>query len=195
VTVLTDDQKIQCVANALKDWESGNTPCPEDAGLLNVFVKPHADCDGDTAGKCPVCWAKAIANFLCDAKVSASPHALTVEQRILSEFTDRFKKLADEILGQVDAEYLPWVETDLVMNERQRVIAALTSQWNQPNRDDFIISSSEARELRARIFEENRDAIIAELNQDSLKKIEELEQTIKIIEKREDDLRRSRYGY
>jgi hypothetical protein len=192
---MTRDEKLKVVADVLRAWESGDAACPEDAGLPNSLVAPHVDCDGTVSGgKCPLCFATAIADFLGDIEASVPEHGKTVEQRIFSEFTNKFKKLTSEILGEVETDFLPHIETDLVLNERDEVINALTSKWNNPNAERFVIGSYEAREIRARIFEENRDTIITELDQDNLKKIAELEQTIKIMQDAEDFRRRLSCG-
>jgi hypothetical protein len=111
----------------------------------------------------------------------------TKEQKLLTEFSDQLQKIASNIIGRTSNEYLPWVETDSLYNQKLRIIEELRG-W----RGIDILGEHEAREIRARILEEHREEIIAELNQDSLKTIEDLKRTIKIMKEREEFQRR--YG-
>jgi hypothetical protein len=106
--------------------------------------------------------------------------ALTKEQKLLTEFSDKLQKIASNIIGRTSNEYLPWVAEDALYNQRLRIIEEIGG-WKGID----IIGEHMARQIRAKILEEHREEIIAELNQDHLAEIERLQKTVKM---REDEI-------
>jgi hypothetical protein len=117
---------------------------------------------------------------------------IAVEERLVSEFADRLKKLANEIMGQLETDYLPYIETNLIFNERQETISAIIQKWQGPH-NRYVINPSEAQKIRARILEEHRDEIVSELNQDNLAEIERLKKDLEWH--RQEAQRRVSMGY
>jgi hypothetical protein len=97
----------------------------------------------------------------------------TTEERLVAEFADKLKKLTYEIMGQLETDYLPYIETNLIFNERQEIAKAIADKWRGPH-NRYVLNDHEAKQIRARILEEHRNEIITELNQDSLAEIERL---------------------
>jgi len=97
---------------------------------------------------------------------------LTAED-IYKRFADRFKELAEEVMRDVVCEYLPHAETDLDMNVYQESMSYIAGDFG-----DSTIYGIMGKRFRQRIFEENKELLIKQLDKDNLDKIAELEEQV-----------------
>jgi hypothetical protein len=94
---------------------------------------------------------------------------------IYDKFKDEFLKIADEVMGDVITQYLPHAEVDLDTNIYYRSMDYIAGEFKENT-----IFGQMGKRFRQRIFEENKDMIIGQLNQDKLDEIENLKEEIKI---------------
>lgn len=87
---------------------------------------------------------------------------------------DRMRDACDEILGEIYIHLPEWIETDSWVNFRNASFDAI--------RDYSKLNRWNAQKIRESILANHREQIIADLNQDSLDRIKQLEW---IIEDRE----------
>lgn len=92
---------------------------------------------------------------------------------IYNDFAKRFETLARDVMGQVVTEYLPHAENDLDSNVYYRAKEYIAGEF----KEDTIYGEMGKR-FRQRIFEENKEMIINQLNQDNLEKIKELQEEV-----------------
>lgn len=98
--------------------------------------------------------------------------ALTAEE-IYKRFADKFKAIANEVMGDVVSEFLPHSEGDLDSNIYHRSMDYITGEYG-----DNTIYGSMGKRFRQRIFEENKESLINQINQDNLDRIAELEKDV-----------------
>lgn len=80
---------------------------------------------------------------------------------------------ASDALGALYADYPKWIDTDAWGNFRQALFEGLSDYSENRDLYDF-------RAVRAKLLEEHREDIIADLDQDHLRRIEELEQQLEV---------------
>lgn len=94
-------------------------------------------------------------------------------QRIIDKFKENLSKAAKEAIGDLYVDIGCYVESDSWTNYRNSLMNGLK---NYNNRKEFRYPFDE---IRAQIYKEFREDIIADLNQDLLKEVEELKKIIK----------------
>ena len=103
------------------------------------------------------------------------------------ELSERLRKelqgTIDEAFSTVIAEYMPFVGSDLYANLLTQYGDWLTRDYSRVGAE---FGKYTAKELRQRILRDHKDELVADLNQDNLKRIEELESQLA----REQELRR-----
>lgn len=110
-------------------------------------------------------------------------------QALMDKFKTKAKKVLDELLdeylGQVYCELLPEIESDSWSNYRNQLMEGFRNYDNRlvQNRWDFD-------KIRTEIYKQHREDIIKDLNQDHLKKIEELEKQNSFLKEQLNELRR-----
>jgi hypothetical protein len=97
---------------------------------------------------------------------------LTAED-VYNRFSDRFKKIVEETMSEVITEYLPHAESDLDSNVYHRSMDYIAGEFGEST-----IYGSMGKRFRQRIFEENKELIIKQLDKDNLEKIAELEEQV-----------------
>jgi hypothetical protein len=135
-----------------------------------------------------IAWADAVAE-----KAEAQPEPdsrfdgfLAAE---LSSFVDQMKRataeVAEEVIGSVETTYLPHLENDYWMNAdtiAERAVLAFLGRDDQPEprEDDITIDLSryDAKEVRAAIFRDHREAIIEAMGKDRDEEIESLKRQL-----------------
>lgn len=100
------------------------------------------------------------------------------------EIIEKFKKhiksaivgAVEETLDEVYRDVVPYIETDAWSNFRSDVVNEICGYHHNGlmRQYDFVL-------LRQSILENHRDEIVQHLNQDLLKEVEELKQTVEIL--------------
>lgn len=93
-------------------------------------------------------------------------------EEYIAKFKNRFKSVAEEVLGQIYVDLMPHIENDSWQNYRNDLRSALAHDYSKPEwlRDEHVW----AREFRAMIVKEHREALLDGLNKDLLKQVEDL---------------------
>jgi hypothetical protein len=110
-------------------------------------------------------------------------------QALMDKFKANAKKaldeLMDEYLGTVYCNILPDIESDSWQNYRNTMMEGFKNYDNRlaQNRWDF-------KKIRTEIYNQHREDIIKDLDQDNLEKIAELEKTIAMLQQQLIDIRR-----
>lgn len=99
-------------------------------------------------------------------------HYIELAERLRKEMQGNI----DEAFSAVIGEYLPFVATDLYANLFTKYGYWLTSDWSRVGTE---FGQRTAKELRQKILQEHKDVLIKELDQDNLKRIEDLEETLR----------------
>ena len=103
--------------------------------------------------------------------------AAIAAQNLIERFKRQLKKDAentiDEVLGRYYSDLVFWIESDSWSNFRSQIVDAIC---NYPKFEEQ--APYDGAKIRQAIFREYRDEIIEDLNQDNLKKIEELEKEV-----------------
>lgn len=94
--------------------------------------------------------------------------------KVLETFAAKMKKLAEETILNFTSEYLPYIESDAWENFRGDLLSGLANYHNRKVQADY-----DFKEIRRAIYEEYRQEIIPDLDQDNLERIEELERKLK----------------
>lgn len=98
----------------------------------------------------------------------------SVEQ-ILTQFKENIKKVQNDTISEIYCDLLPYFEDDLIANMRMRMIQDLKYS-DEKYGYDFI-------NIRKKIFLENREEIIRDLDQDNLNEIKRLQDSINTLRK------------
>lgn len=101
----------------------------------------------------------------------------TAAEQLTQRFIEKLRKAANEVLGDLETEYLPYIQPDLESNLRLSIIHEIEG-WTSRG----ALGEYSAQKIRAKILEEHRAEIINELNQDLMRKIEEQEKTIALLQ-------------
>jgi 5-methylthioribose kinase len=105
-----------------------------------------------------------------------------VLQKEIVAYIEKFKKqlsqAADDVMEHLYCDVIPFATTDMGMNLRIRMMDALKGYPAE-----IVKNCSDWRAVRKKILEENRKAIINDLNQDNLKEIAELKEHITWLQK------------
>jgi hypothetical protein len=100
------------------------------------------------------------------------PAAQEAEALILM-FKERMKKVADETLGEIYTEIVPFIESDSWGNFRNQLMTGLQGYHNRKLQGEYDFAR-----IRGQIFSEYRNEIIKDLDQDNLKRIADLEKEV-----------------
>lgn len=91
-------------------------------------------------------------------------------EQLMSNFKDEVLKVQVQTIDEYYCGLLPYFEDDLIANIKTSIIRDLKYS-DKKGTLDF-------KEIRKKIFEENKTEIIEDLNQDNLKEIERLKEWI-----------------
>lgn len=94
-------------------------------------------------------------------------------QKLIEDFKIHLQKAADDAIGDLYTDIVPWIESDSWTNMRNQLIAALS---NYPAAKEY--DKSYWVRIRKKIFEEHRNEINNDIILDLLKEIEELKERL-----------------
>ena len=97
-------------------------------------------------------------------------------QQVIDKSKDKIRDSLNEMIDELYCDFTPFYEDDLFANMRIKIINSIKSYSEE------YASSYDWVGIRAKILAEHRENIIKDLNQDNLKKIEELEKTIEWLQ-------------
>jgi len=110
-------------------------------------------------------------------------------KEILEPFKEKMKKIADDTLSDIIGDYIPYAETDKVMNVEHRTREWLEAFFNG-KADEYIkcpmLSEFDCRKARELIYQEHKEEIIKLIGKD-------FEHEIEILQNRLESLSRNRY--
>ena len=102
-----------------------------------------------------------------------SPEAKEEAQALMDSFKEKMLNLCQETLGQLYCDVSAYIQSDHWTNYRNDLLDGLRNYGNRK-----VQASYDFAKIRHAIFDEYRSEIVADLNQDLLKEVEELKKTI-----------------
>jgi len=90
-------------------------------------------------------------------------------EMLFAGFKEKFRKIADEVLGELYADVATHIESDSWGNYRSQIMNGMKNYENRMLQGEF-----DFEEIRRKIYEEHREEIIKDLNQDLVKENEKL---------------------
>ena len=94
-------------------------------------------------------------------------------QALVDRFKSRLKEAADEVIGTLYCDVATYIETDSWSNFRNHIMEGFKNYDNRK-----IQNAYDFKKIRAEIYKEYRDDIIADLNQDLLEENETLKKDL-----------------
>ena len=98
-----------------------------------------------------------------------APEAAAEAQLLMDGFKERLLNLCEDVLGELYVDVSAYIESDHWTNYRNDLLAGLQNYGNRK-----VQASYDFKRIREAIYKEYRDDIVADLNQDLLKEVEEL---------------------
>lgn len=95
-------------------------------------------------------------------------------EKIVERFKDKFKRAAEECLGEIYCDIPAYIESDAWTNFRNDLMAGFRNYGNHKLQADYDFKA-----IRQQIYVDFRDDIIKDLDQDNLEKIKNLEEEVK----------------
>lgn len=95
-------------------------------------------------------------------------------QALIDKFKASMRKAAEEVLAELYTDVAVYIESDSWVNYRNQLVLAMCDYGNRHSHCDY-----DFRAIRQAIYAEHRDEINKDLDRDNLKRIAELEATIK----------------
>lgn len=95
-------------------------------------------------------------------------------QALVDKFKAQLKKSAEEVISALYCDVAVHIESDSWTNFRNEIMAGFKNYDNRKIQGEY-----EFAEIRAEIFKEFRDDIIADLNQDLVKEVGELKDQLR----------------
>jgi len=92
---------------------------------------------------------------------------------LIEDFKKKLVSAAEEAISNLYCDIVPHIESDSWMNYRNDLMSGFRNYGNRK-----IQGQHDFKAIRAQIYIEFRDDIIADLNQDHLEKIKELEKSL-----------------
>jgi len=107
-----------------------------------------------------------------------SKEAANEAQELINNFKKQLIVAADEAIGNLYCDILPYIESDSWTNFRNDLMDGFKNYNNKK-----IQSASDFKEIRQAILANHREDIINDLNQDMLKEIADLKQQVEDLMK------------
>lgn len=101
------------------------------------------------------------------------PDGVREFETLIERFKDKLKKAAEEVIGQAYVDLPSYIESDAWTNFRNEMLAGFTNYGNRKLQGEYDFAR-----IREKIFGQFRAEIIADLDQDNLKRIADLEKEI-----------------
>lgn len=95
-------------------------------------------------------------------------------EAVVELFKAKFKKAAEECLGEIYTEIPSYIESDAWVNFRNALMSGFRNYGNRKLQADY-----DFKQIRQEIFFQFRDEILKDLDQDNLAKIDELQAEIR----------------
>jgi len=108
---------------------------------------------------------------------------------LIESFKENLKEAAEEVIGSLYCDVLHYIESDSWTNFRTDLMSGLTNYANRRVQGEY-----DFKKIRQQIFEDFREEIVKDLDQDNLEKIEELKAEIAELKLRIEEPR-GRYQY
>lgn len=96
----------------------------------------------------------------------------------LEAFKIQFVDSAKRIMSDINASYLPFIESDAWTNYRQHLQDCMEQEYMQNSRDVRTSEQLWAKNIRTRILDENREELIQGIIRDQLAQIEQLKEQL-----------------
>jgi len=119
---------------------------------------------------------------MAEETTALTEEAAEEAQLLLNDFKNKFEAIAKEVLSQLYTDVTQFIDSDAWLNFRNDMMDGMR---DYPNVKIHALYNFKA--IRAQIYKEHREEIIADLNQDHLDKIADLE---KQVERLQDEARR-----
>jgi len=94
-------------------------------------------------------------------------------QALVNRFKSKLKEAADEVIGTLYCDVATYIETDSWSNFRNQIMEGFKNYNNRKIQNEY-----DFKKIRAEIYKEYRDDIIADLNQDLLEENETLKKDL-----------------
>ena len=104
---------------------------------------------------------------------------------LLKKFQEQLKKQSEEIFTELYCGYMPFIESDSWRNFRNEILQGLKNYSSVKNHLSY-----DFKQIRRVMFEEYKEEIIKDLDQDLIGIIEEKETEIKFLKEHLETLRR-----
>lgn len=98
--------------------------------------------------------------------------------KLIESFKENLKKAAEEAIGNLYVDVMPYIESDTWSNFRGQVVDGFRNYNNSK-----IQAKYDFKQIRQKIYEEYRDEIIEDLNKDLVEENKNLKETIARMEK------------
>jgi hypothetical protein len=102
-----------------------------------------------------------------------APEAAQQAQLLMDGFKVKMHKLCDEVLGDLYCDVAAYIETDQWTNFRNELFAGFSNYGNRR-----IQAAYDFAKIRRAIFEQFREEIVKDLNQDLVEEVAELKKRI-----------------
>jgi len=93
--------------------------------------------------------------------------------KLIDDFKSKLKAVADDVIGDLYCEILPYIESDSWSNFRNQIMSGFRDYGNSK-----IMAKYDFKEIRKSILEHHREELINDLNQDLLEEIRSLKDRI-----------------
>jgi hypothetical protein len=97
-------------------------------------------------------------------------------QALVDKFKDKLKAAADEVIGSLYCDVATYIESDSWSNFRNQIMEGFKDYDNRKIQNEY-----DFKNIRAKIYKEYRDDIIADLNQDLIKEVEDLKRQLEQV--------------
>jgi hypothetical protein len=99
-------------------------------------------------------------------------------QVLIDKFKESIKKAADEAIGELYCDVAVYIESDSWQNFRNELMDGFRNYNNEK-----IQGKYDFKEIRQAILKNHKEEIVADLNQDMLKEIDDLKGQIEFLQK------------
>ena len=94
-------------------------------------------------------------------------------QQLIDSFKTALKKATEEVISNLYCDVIFYIESDAWTNFRNELMSGLRNYANRRIQGEY-----DFKQIRQQIFEDFKDEIIKDLDQDNLEKIKELEKDV-----------------
>lgn len=99
-------------------------------------------------------------------------------QALVNRFKDELVKIAENAIGDLYCNIVPYIESDSWTNYRNELMDGFQNYNNSKIQGEY-----DFKKIRQTILEEHREAIISDLNQDMVEEIAKLKEQVAWLQK------------